>query len=273
MVTTSNQTTQNTNKKLSIQVSLNGLSFCCKNLNDGTIESFSEISFQSLSKNQTIENHLWQAFLKFTELTKAYDEIQVIHQNNISTFVPEDFFDAKALGSYLQYNVKIFETDFFSYDELEKQQIFNVYAPYININNYLIDQFETFDCFHHATILVKSLLKLSNNDKSIQMFIHLQDHSFDMVVLEDNQLILYNSFEYQTPVDVLYYILFTAEQLQINPEQFPLIFLGKISSESDIFELVFQYIRHVSILDVKEIAQTSLVSEADYIKHFVLFQS
>lgn len=273
MVTTSNQVTQNTNKKLSIQVSLNGLSFCCTNLIDGTIDTFEEVSFGTFPKNQTLENYLWHTFAKFSELSKNYDEIHVLHHHNISTFVPAEFFDPSALGNYLQYNVQVFETDLFVYDTLEEQEIYHVYAPYVNINNYLIDTFKTFDSSHFATTLVKSLLDISEENSPIKMYVHLQDHSFDMVVLEGKQLVLYNSFEYQTPTDVLYYILFTAEQLQLNPEQFPLDFLGKINIDPKIFSLVFQYVRHVALLDVNTKAQKTGVSEADYLKHFVLFQS
>jgi hypothetical protein len=271
MVTTSNQITQNTNKKLSIQVSLNGLSFCCQNLMDGTIESFDKISFQNLPKNQSIENHLWHTFLKFDALTKSYDEIKVIHQNNLATFVPDAFFDNKSLGRYLQYHVKVFETDFFNHDSLPNISAQNVYVPFVNINNYLIDQLGTFDYFHHHTILLQALLEISPTNATLKMYVHMEESHFEIIVLKGTELHFFNSFEYQTPIDVLYYILFTAEQLQLNPEQFSLLFLGKIDSKNPIFELTFEYVRHTEILDLNKKASAVGVSEQDFLNHFVLF--
>jgi hypothetical protein len=46
-----------------------------------------------------------------------YDEVLIIHNNNLSTLVPTTF-DENYLGSYLQYNTKVFETDFFAFDTL-----------------------------------------------------------------------------------------------------------------------------------------------------------
>jgi hypothetical protein len=271
MVTTSNQITQNTNKKLSIQVSLNGLSFCCQNLTDGTIESFDEISFLNLPKNQSIENYLWHTFLKFDALTKSYDEIKVIHQNNLSTFVPDAFFDNQSLGSYLQYHVKVFETDFFNHDHIPSIRAQNVYVPFVNINNYLIEQLGAFDYFHHHTVLLQALLENSQIDSTLKMYVHLEESDFEIIVLRGEELLFFNTFEYQTPVDVLYYILFTAEQLQLNPEQFPMFFLGKVDSKNPIFELAFEYVRHTEILDVNKKATAMGVSEQDFLNHFVLF--
>jgi hypothetical protein len=37
------------------------------------------------------------------------------------------------------------------------------------------------------------------------------------------------------PEDFIYYVLFTAEQLSLNPENFPLELIGNIDSESEFF--------------------------------------
>jgi hypothetical protein len=47
-----------------------------------------------------------------------------------------------------------------------------------------------------------------------------QSRSFEIIVIQNQQLLLFNSFEYLTPEDFIYYVLFTAEQLNINPENF-----------------------------------------------------
>jgi len=49
------------------------------------------------------------------------------------------------------------------------------------------------------------------------MFVNLDNKHFEIVVIANNKLILYNSFKYQTKEDYIYYILFTAEQLELNP--------------------------------------------------------
>ena len=42
---------------------------------------------------------------------------------------------------YLKYSIKVLENDFVTFDELNNCDIVNVYIPFVNINNFLIDQF------------------------------------------------------------------------------------------------------------------------------------
>ncbi|MGF1555716.1 DUF3822 family protein, partial [Paucihalobacter sp.] len=155
MVKTSNISQIQNNKKLSIQVALNGLSFCCKNIHSNEIYEFGNISFNDFPKSNSIEDNLWKAFSEQKHLIENYEEIKVLHQNNLNTWVPKPFFNENQLGSYLQYNNKVFSTDFFAFDTIDNHELVNVYVPYMNINNFLLDQFKEFEYQHSSTILLK----------------------------------------------------------------------------------------------------------------------
>ncbi|MFB9109371.1 DUF3822 family protein [Flavobacterium gyeonganense] len=270
---------QNTNitsklyKKLSIQVSLNGFSFCCFDTLNDRITSFSEIKFDSSKKTTKIEDHFAEAFKKHSELKDTYDDIMVIHNNNLSTFVPAALFDENYLGSYLQYTTKVFETDFFTYDEISNYQMNAVYIPYININNFLIDNVGSFDYKHVNSILVEKLLEASKNNDDKKMIVNFNPEHFEIIVVENQKLLLFNSFEYQTPEDFIYYLLFTAEQLSLNPEIFPLELLGTINKNDPFYAIAYKYIRNVSFLDVSALQQKNNFSTAENQKHYILFQS
>nr|WP_314835360.1 DUF3822 family protein [uncultured Flavobacterium sp.] len=260
-------------KKLSIQVSLTGLSFCCFDTLNNTVTSFNEVHFDTFHKATKIEDLFADAFRDHPELKDSYDEILVIHNNNLSTFVPEPLFDENFLGSYLQYNTKVFETDFFAFDEIPNYQMNAVYIPYVNINNFFIDQFGSFDYKHANSILVSKLLVASKNKDEKKMFVHINTGHFEIIVVQNQKLLLFNSFDYNTPEDFLYYILFTAEQLNLNPENFPLELIGNIDTESDYFKIAYKYIRNVSLIDVEDLRWNNYFSEAENRNHFILFNS
>ena len=260
-------------KKLSIQVSLTGLSFCCFDTLNNTVSSFNEVHFDTFHKSTKIEDLFADAFRDFPELKDSYDEILVIHNNNLSTFVPTALFDENFLGSYLQYNTKVFETDFFAFDEILNYEMNTVYIPYVNINNFFIDQFGTFDYKHANSILVSKLLIASKNKDDKKMFVHINSGHFEIIVVQNQKLLLFNSFDYNTPEDFLYYILFTAEQLSMNPENFTLELIGKIDTESDYFKIAYKYIRNVSLIDVEDFRGNNYFSEAENRNHFILFNS
>jgi len=264
---------QNNHLKLVLKVSLSGLSFTVTDTLSNEILTIKEIDFANYKNPNNIEECYKIAFSKHAELTQKYDRIIVLHDNNLSGFVPLAMFDPQHLRNYLKYNIEVFETDFFTFDTLEKHQINNVYIPYMNINNALLDFFPNFDYKHHSSVLVEKLLDLSKNVDQKQMFVHLGQNKFEIIVLQNQKLLFYNSFDFSVKEDIVYYLLFTAEQLALNPEFFTLKLLGNITQESELFEFIYTYIRNVSLLDVSDLAKTNRLSAMQNRTHFVLVQS
>ena len=258
-------------KKLAIQVSLNGLSFATFDTLMNKPLVLQKIDLGKVNVTTKIEDLFAVAFQNHPELKASYDEVTIIHSNNLSTFVPTPLFDEEYLGSYLQFNTKVFETDFFAFDELANYEMNNVYIPYVNMNNYFIDQFGTFDYKHANTILVNKLLGLSKNNEERKMFVHVSATHFEIVVIQNQKLQLYNTFEYQTPEDFIYYILFTAEQLFLNPESFKLELLGKITEGDALFEMAYKYVRNTQLFDAS--FMFGALTEVEKREHFILLHS
>jgi hypothetical protein len=258
-------------KKLIIQVSLNGFSFAIIDTLTNKATTLQSIEINSFNKDLKIEDVLNQSFENHSELNDKYDEIIIVHNNNLSTFVPTALFDEEYLGSYLQFNTKVFETDFFAFDELKTYQMHHVYIPYVNLNNYFIDRFGSFDYKHAHTVLVEKLLDNAIHSGEKKMYTHVQDTHFEIIVIQNKKLLLFNSFEYKTPEDFIYYILFTAEQLELNPEEFKLELLGEITEESALFLIAYKYIKNIKLMDVSFVSHPLLDTEKR--RHFTLLLS
>lgn len=257
-------------KKLSVQIGLGGMSFCCFDTLNWEVTAITTIPF---AKHKAIDDQLWKAFVNYPELMWQYDEIVVLHDNNFNTFVPNALFDENFLGSYLQYNTKVFETDFFAFDAIGSYEINNVYVPLMNVNNFLIDRYGQFEYKNVNSILVAKLLDASRNVEEKQVFVHMQDSHFEIVVAQNQKLLLYNSFEYNTPEDFLYYLLFTMEQLFLNPETVKVWLLGKLDSEGEYFNLAYKYIRNVALYEPEALQQKYGVTHKEALEHFILFNS
>lgn len=270
MVISSSDITQKTYKKLVIQVALNAFSFCVIDLITSKVLHTHELN---LEKNKVIEEQLWRAFVEYPILTKNYDEVVVLHNNNLNAFVPTSLFDKNFLASYLQYNTKVFETDYFTYDNITPYELNNVYVPFMNINNFLLDQFESFDYKNSNSVLVKKCIDFSKNKDEKQVFVHIQKDCFEIIVVKNQELILFNSFLYSTAQDFIYYLLFTCEQLQLNPETINVQFLGNCSENDSNFKIAFTYIRNCSLLDVSNLANGFGATETAIRNHFTLYHS
>ena len=245
MVTTTNKINNISNLKLSIQVSLSGLSFCILNIETNTITYLKNFSFNKrLNPNQVLDK-LKHYFNTEPELKEIFSEVIVIHKNELSTLVPKALFNEDNLADYLKFNNKILSTDFITFDEIKLNDSINVYVPYININNYLYDVFGEFTYKHFSTILIDQVLKAEKNAEKPKMYVNICNENFEVVVVDSGKLKFYNSFEYYTKEDFIYYILFTAEQLGLNPESFELIFTGNIDSKDELYNVAYKYVRFV----------------------------
>lgn len=265
--------TEKVYKKLTLMVAPEGLSFGITDTLNHTVVSYKDIALDHSNNTSPIEELYGSALRNNQELTERYDEVLILHNSNLSTFVPTALFDEHFLGSYLQYNTKVFETDFFAFDEMPLYHMNNVYIPFGNINNFFIDQYKEFDSKHAHTILVSKLLEASKNIDEKKMFVHFRQCYFEIAVVQNQNLLLFNSFEYRTPEDFIYYLLFTAEQLNLNPEHFKLELLGDISDDDAYFKIAYTYIRNVALFDATALLQHNSFSLAENRKHFILFQS
>ena len=257
--------------KLSIQFNLDGFSFSVYNIISKNEVYFREYEFEN--SQVTPENLLLKIkdiFKTDTQLQNDFSSVIVIHQNNLSVLVPSRYFNKKELASYLNFNIKKLTIDYIAFDHLEGLESKNVYIPYVNINNYLFQNFGEFEYKHHSTVLIEKLLNSTNNLEKT-MFVNVSKSSLDIVVIENNQLILFNTFSYNTKEDFIYYILFVAEQLNLNVNQFSLYFTGKVNLEDTIYKITYKYIKNVYFLE----SNNPLFSELNIASHsnFILLGS
>lgn len=264
--------TEKNYRKLSLNIRPDGFAFCTTDTLNNSILTLQEITFADGEMGHADEAFA-KAFSQQDELSEKFDEIAITHENGLNTFVPRALFDEDFLGSYLQYDVKVFGSDAFAFDNLPTYEMNNVYVPFAGINDFLANRFGNFEYRHASSVLVTRLLDLSKNNDEKQVFVHFGDKRFELVVAQNQKLLLFNSFEYKTKEDFIYYLLFAAEQLGLNPESFKLQLLGDITQESEFFEMAYTYVRHVSLLDVSKLQSRNSFTEADNRKNFILFQS
>lgn len=235
---------------LSIQLSLDGFSFCIINKDLNQVTTINSFSFHDNSP--TPEKHLKNIIQLFkTEelLQKKYNSVNVTHVNDLSTFVPKPLFDSEKLKNYLKFNSKIYKNDYIVYDPIDNHDIINVYIPFVNINNFILEKFGSFEYKHSSTILVENLLNTYKYSEHPHLFANICKNHFEIVIIANNKLTFYNSFKYKTKEDFIYYILFTAEQLKLNPENFELVLSGKINKENNLYQIAYKYIRNVNLLE------------------------
>ncbi|WP_136481011.1 DUF3822 family protein [Cognatitamlana onchidii] len=246
MALTNNSSNKLTNLELSIQISLSGLSFCILERDSNTITSLYNKDFNKNLNPLEILDHLKHLFKTNKALDSDFKKVSIIHDNDLSVQVPKPLFNEDQVADYLKFNAKILKSDFITFDTIEENDCVCVYVPYININNFIYDKYGTFTFKHISTVLIETILKLEKDGLYQKVYVNVKKGSFEIIVLDSGKLKLYNAFKYTTKEDFIYYLLFTAEQLNLDTEVFKLVLLGNINKNDELYEITYQYIRHVS---------------------------
>lgn len=261
--------------KLSIQVSLNGLSFCALDIPAKKIIFFKNLPFfKRLTPAETLKK-IEKLYASEDFLQKEISQVEILFSNELYCIVPKPLYIEENASDYLKFNTKILGTDFVSQDYLSENDLVNVYIPYSNIINYFFDQYGEFQYRHCASILIDEFLRL-NKDQLDQTNIYLNNHpwGYDLIVIQNEKLLFSNSFPCETKEDFIYYLLFTAEQLNLDPSVFKLELLGHIAKDSDYYKMAYTYIRNISFLETSfglEFAIPQRVPKG--YEHFTLLKS
>lgn len=266
---TSSTILQKKYKNLYLQVSKKEIQFCIKDTLRNTIEILNSFETENILLPQFSEDSFSLAFKKIDNYQIEFDEVFVLHQNSWCTFVPNALFDSDFLSSYLQFSTAVFETDFITHDSIENYEKHCVYMPFVNINNFLIDKYGSFTYKHTASILVKKLLDFSKNKENPLLFIQINSNFFQLVVVQNQKLLFFNSFDFLTETDFIYHVLFTLEQLNLNAETVETNLIGEISKDHEIFKIAFKYIRNITLYTENNNLENA-ISKVDYLNYFNL---
>jgi len=239
----------NSENRLSVQVTLTGLSFLVTNIDSRDKLFFSEKKLDSnLSPEETLLE-LQKVISNNQNLQGTFKEVSLVYSTNLYTLVPESLFDENKASEYLKFNAKILANDFVAHEVIENYDIVVVYVPFININNYFFEQYGSFHYFHSTSVLLKSFLNTEKHSQEPKIYLHLQDDFFDCIIIKNGALQLCNTYSYKTPEDFIYYVLFAIEQLKLNPDTVQTLLCGAIKEEDDYYQIAYKYIRNISFLD------------------------
>lgn len=182
-------------------------------------------------------------------LTHRFKRADVIVNSEKFTIVPAAMFDSSAAKEYLSFNIPLTETDVVRNDILRQADARLIYALDQKLENALMKVSPSIHIRHQLSPLIEKVLSGTKNTGDKRVHAHIRQGQFDLIVSDNGKLLLANVYAYHTPEDFIYFLLFAAEQLKLNPEKFNLEISGEVEADSAIGIIANKYIRNVKFAD------------------------
>ena len=248
------KTTQKTTKidsdfnknSLVIHINESWVIFCL--FKNQKLSSLNKVRFLHNKKSNFILKTI-KKYIKSFSKENIPSEVKLIYYNRTSTLVPSDLFDPKNSLNYMKYNTSIRIDDIAANDHVLNHEINNVYIPNIDINNFIFEKFKTFDFYHYSSLIIEKISNDFAEKIGKRVFVNVNDGFIDILYFKDKKLEFYNSYDYNSIEDVLFYLLFCFSELKLNPDEIHTVFSGSIDQDSKLYELIYTYVRNVELIE------------------------
>ncbi len=77
---------------------------------------------------------------------------------------------------------------------------------------------------------------LKKNKQKSTVLVHLHESFFEAIVIDNEHLVLMNTYSYQHADDILYFIHLLYQTLSLDKDTFPLVFSGQVDKKDDIIK-------------------------------------
>jgi len=258
--------------KLYVELSNNGLKHTVLDTQSNAFIGIEEYRFADIYNDYSLVEPLKDIVASNEIYQNEFKAIIVAFVNNRSTLIPNAIYNAEKLTNYHQFNFSKQEEDQFYADQLINLSAYNIYS----IPDFITDTFsglKNVQFKHFSSALIETALIEAKREKALSLInVHILPSSFQVVVIKNQKLELYNSFTYQSSEDFIYYLLFVLDQLNINNEEATIKLTGEVEKNSVIYTILHKYIKTLNFgIRPENLTFSYIFEETPKHFHYALF--
>jgi hypothetical protein len=230
------------NCNIYIQADKSGLAYCILDNSQGTHVIFRRYKFENVHLPGDLLRKITETFDRDEYLALSFHTIRFMGYSRQSTLVPSAFFKHDSMIDFLEFNITGESVGEVFSNYISPLQVHNVFSLPRELISLIILHYKKVEFSHQATPFLWHLTYQSEVLNKAAVYVGLNSDFFDIAVMHDNELKLYNTFEYVNETDLLYYILNVYKQLDVETKEVPLVLSGELSSKLIYYDTLRQYI-------------------------------
>jgi hypothetical protein len=254
---------------------------CSLNMLIGT-EGFSWVAWGKHSAIQTLQRrHFAKPGRDFKEVetrirtifgsepafTYTYADVSCAFSNLNATLVPRRLFTADDLPAYFKLLLRPADYEY-HYDPLPEFDCYLVYAVEPVVTRLCKQYFPALHISHLATSLLKTW-QIATPADDYRVFLNTRNQQAQIAVFDRQNLLYYNAFQFENDSDLLYFVLLAYDQFRLSPEITPLTVSGTITQDTELYQLLYRYIR--TIRDARLPGNTPLTAGTEGLPEHAFF--
>lgn len=217
---------------MSILHTQGGLSYSIYDIEENKIITLVSKEFENPLK---VENEI-RSFILDEELNKInFEKINIIEATRNVTIVPNSIFNPNSLELLYKLNFEKSDSDVICYSQLNKTDITVVFSINAKTKAVFDDIFSKYELLpQSASFIEKNFIKTKISEYPLKqrMFVQVFENFFEILVISEGKILAYNTFQYKSPNDILYFIINAFEQLNLSQDKAEIIISGFIESDN-----------------------------------------
>lgn len=125
------------------------------------------------------------------------------------------------------------------------QEVASVFAAENALADWFRSTYPTGTLLHQTSAMLEGLVHQSESTAARRFYLSIGHHELTIIVIRDKKPEFCNVFAFSSPEDLIYYTILVMQELQLNPDQDPVVVWGDLMHDSELFTVLRKYIRHI----------------------------
>jgi Protein of unknown function (DUF3822) len=193
-----------------------------------------------------------QLYQDHTLLAGSWSTVTLCIDNQQYTLVPKELVQKKKLADYLDFTCLVSgkTTRHFTHSSLNMAVVFAVDSGLLNWFQEIYEHTQRYT-IHQASSLVQGTWTYFRDNKPCllpKVLVFVTSNYLHITVIQKNELLYYNRFEYTSSDRLLYYILVVMRTLKLDTNLHEVILGGNITKSSPAHKKARNYIRKLTFI-------------------------
>ena len=225
---------------LSIQLGIYHFSYCLLNT---TTFTYDYVKKYPLTSKDNTATEITEIINNDSNLKAEFFSQSIAFINFPSTLVPDKLYKEEEAETLLAFNTKV--NGKVLADNIFSQKAYLIYSVPESILTIVSNFFPNAKYKAQESILIQQYSQLNTENK--KAYLYLNEQKVGITIFNGDKLIFNNSFKYDSKEDLLYYVLFSFEQLKLSPDSINVSVFGTIEDTDESFSLMYEYIRNIKL--------------------------